>query len=100
MKTTKWTELKASRYSPEEIAARKAAAKAEAEAITLAQLREVAGKTQTEVAELIEQTQSELSRFERRDDRRLSTLRRYIEALGGELEVCAIVNGKRVLLDV
>lgn len=62
MKTTKWSELKASRYSPEEIAARKAAAKAEAEAVTLAQLRELAGKTQTEVAELIEQTQSERNR--------------------------------------
>ncbi len=96
----KWSEVKAERYSPEEIAARRAKAVKAAEEITLAALREAAGKTQSEVAELTEQTQGELSRFERRDDRRISTLRRYVEALGGELEVFAVVNGKRVALAV
>jgi hypothetical protein len=43
-------------------------------------------------------TQSELSRLESRGDHRISTLRRYVEALGGELEVAAIFGGRRVKL--
>ncbi|MFO0563842.1 MAG: helix-turn-helix transcriptional regulator [Polyangiales bacterium] len=96
----KWSEVKGSRLSPERVKAADAKGEALAAELTLAQLREAAGKTQIEVAELTEQTQGELSRFERRDDRRISTLRRYVEALGGELEVVAIVNGKRVPLAV
>jgi hypothetical protein len=42
--------------------------------------------------------QSELSKAERRADHRLSTLRRYVEALGGELEVFARFGSKRVRL--
>jgi hypothetical protein len=41
-------------------------------------------------------TQSELSRLEWRADLRLSTLRRYVEALGDELEISVVV-GKRKL---
>jgi len=44
-------------------------------------------KTQAEAARLAETTQSELSRLERRDDFRLSTLRRYVAGLGGSLEL-------------
>src|SRR5262249_29808802 len=44
-------------------------------------------KTQAQAARLAETTQSELSRLERRDDFRLSTLRRYIAGLGGSLEL-------------
>ncbi len=61
-------------------------------------LRELAGKSQAEVAELIRRTQDELSRTERRSDRRLSTLRKVVEALGGELEVVARVGSRRVRL--
>jgi hypothetical protein len=43
-------------------------------------------------------TQSELSRLESRGDHRISTLRRYVEALGGELEVTALFGGRRVKL--
>lgn len=96
----KWAEVKASRLSPERVEASERRAREKVAELTLAELREAAGKTQTELAELTEQTQGELSRFERRDDRRISTLRRYIEALGGELEVFAVVNGKRVPLAV
>lgn len=96
----KWSEVKASRLPPERVEAAERRASAKVAELTLAELREASGKTQTELAALTEQTQGELSRFERRDDRRISTLRRYVEALGGELEVVAIVNGKRVHLAV
>jgi len=55
--------------------------------LALRDLRKYASKTQIEAAQLAETTQSELSRLERRDDFRLSTLRRYVAALGGELEL-------------
>jgi hypothetical protein len=29
---------------------------------------------------------------------RISTVRRYVAALGGELEIVAVVDGKRILL--
>lgn len=43
-------------------------------------------------------TQPELSRLERASDVRLSTLRRYVKAMGGEIEVIAVVKGKRIAL--
>jgi hypothetical protein len=40
--------------------------------------------------------QSEVSRLERREDHHVSTLRKVVEALGGELEVSAVFGEKRV----
>lgn len=68
------------------------------EALTLAELRRLRGLTQVEAAAGAGMDQSELSKAERREDHRLSTLRRYVEALGGELEVFARFGSKRVRL--
>ena len=68
------------------------------EALTLAELRRLRGLTQVEAATGAGMDQSELSKAERREDHRLSTLRRYVEALGGELEVFARFGSKRVRL--
>ena len=61
-------------------------------------LREQLGKTQQEIAVLLERSQSQVSETERRRDVRLSTLRSYVEALGGELEVIATFGDKRIKL--
>ena len=61
-------------------------------------LRELLGKTQQEIAVLLERSQSQVSETERREDVRLSTLRSYVEALGGELEVVANFGDKRIKL--
>ena len=62
-------------------------------------LREGIGKSQVEIAEALGIDQGEVSRIERRRDIRLPTLRRYVEALGGALEVAAVFpDGARVLL--
>jgi predicted XRE-type DNA-binding protein len=61
-----------------EIAARQA---------TLRRLREARALTQSTLAELLEMDQSEVSRLERRSDMLLSTLKRFIEATGGELHL-------------
>jgi hypothetical protein len=43
-------------------------------------------------------TQPQLSRVEARRDHLTSTLRKYIRALGGRIEVVAIVKGTRIVL--
>lgn len=56
----------------------------------LAELRRNLGITQTELASRLRISQSDLSKLERRADWRLSTLRRYVTALGGDLRLTAI----------
>lgn len=69
---------------------------------SLAQLRQRAGKTQGDVARVLGISQSDVSKLERRDDVRVSTLRRYVAALGAELEVRVRLPGVRraVVLDI
>jgi len=97
MATHKWSEIK-ERMSPERKARVDAAVRHELLTMDLRELRREAGKTQAEVAEIAEMTQAELSKLERRDDHLISTLRRYVSALGGELEVVAVFDNKRIAL--
>jgi DNA-binding transcriptional regulator YiaG len=46
--------------------------------------------TQKDLAALLEIDQSEVSKIERRADMYVSTLSRFIEAMGGELEIRAV----------
>jgi hypothetical protein len=66
--------------------------------LNLRAVRELAGKTQTEVAASAGATQGEISTTERRSDHLVSTLRRYVTALGGELEIVARFGNKAVKL--
>ena len=59
------------------------------EGLPLADLRRARELSQTTLAEALEATQPEVSKIERRTDLYVSTLRRYIEAMGGELEIVA-----------
>ena len=54
---------------------------------TLRRLREARALTQSTMAELLEMDQSEVSRLERRTDMLLSTLKRFVEATGGEMHI-------------
>lgn len=63
-------------------------------------LREAAGKTQEEVALAADMAQSEISRVEQRDDMLLSTMRRYAEALGAELEIVAVTKTHRYRIEL
>lgn len=98
MKLHKWKDVQKEQLSAEEIAESKAWAKREAEAIELRALRKLAGKTQTEVAQVLETTQAQLSMLESRSDHRVSTLRRYVQALGGELELVAHFGPKSIAI--
>ncbi len=67
----------------------------------LRSLRAAIGKTQVDVSEATGIAQSEVSRIEGRDDALVSTLRRYVEALGGKLEiVAAFPLGHRITIDL
>lgn len=59
------------------------------EGLPLAGLRRAREFSQTTLAEALDATQPEVSKIERRADLYVSTLRRYIEAMGGELEIVA-----------
>ena len=58
-----------------------------AEPVTLAALRRDLGLTQAQVARRLRMTQSDVSKLERREDLRLSTLLAYARALGGRVQV-------------
>ena len=56
---------------------------------TLAQVRRARALAQAAIAELTGMNQSEVSKLERRSDMFISTLRKFIQATGGELHLVA-----------
>lgn len=73
----------------EQAAIRRRTAELIAEEATLRQLREARERSQTEIAGKLHVKQAAVSKLERRTDMYLSTLRGYIEAMGGTLEIVA-----------
>ena len=66
--------------------------------LTLKDVRVALGLTQAEVAKACEMTQGDYSKVERRNDWRLSTLRKIAHGLGGKLKLVLEVGGKEVEL--
>src|ERR1700739_2037222 len=77
------------------------AAKAAAlrEAMTLEELRKARSLSQGEVAEALMVNQPAVAKLEKRGDMHVSNLRRYIEALGGTLEITAHFADKTVVIN-
>lgn len=73
---------------------------AEIVAYNLAELRRAKAVTQVEIAGLLARGQSTVSAMEHSEDPKLSTLREYIEALGGRLEIAAVFEDERFELKV
>jgi DNA-binding XRE family transcriptional regulator len=61
-----------------------------AELATLKDLRQAMQKTQVDLAHSLNVGQDSISRLEKRSDMLLSTLRGYIEAMGGKLQLVAL----------
>lgn len=93
-----WKSVKVGRLAPQAVARVTSRAQEEVRALTLKELRQDLDVTQAELAQSADMTQSEMSRLESRADHRVSSLRRYVEALGGEIEITAIIGGRRVKL--
>jgi DNA-binding XRE family transcriptional regulator len=99
---TKETNVKHLREEINRSPARRARVDAEKRAIyehlALNELRRALSMTQEQVAQLLGITQESVSQIERRDEILLSTLNKYVQALGGKLEVTAVVGEQRVPL--
>lgn len=69
--------------------------------LTLKTIREATGKTQVLVADDAQMDQGDVSRLEGRiefDDCQIATLRRYVEALGGKLDLVAAFGDRRITI--
>jgi ribosome-binding protein aMBF1 (putative translation factor) len=67
---------------------------------TLAQVRQAVGLTQSQLAEELGISQGDVSKIERRDNLRLATLARFIEATGGHLRIVAVYGNTEVGLAI
>jgi DNA-binding XRE family transcriptional regulator len=85
----KWETLQA-RMSPDRREANRRAAEQMLAAMPLNELRNARNITQTHLAQLLSVTQASVSKMEKRTDMYVSTLRSFIQAMGGELEIKAI----------
>jgi transcriptional regulator with XRE-family HTH domain len=68
-------------------------------AFSLGQLRECRGMTQQELAEKLRLKQASVSGMERRGDIQISTLRRTVRALGGDLVVFGVFHDAKYLIN-
>jgi DNA-binding transcriptional regulator YiaG len=89
MATHKWKDIKNATMGPEAQERARLKTQAMLAEMHLADLRRARELTQEELAETLGIAQSEVSKVENRADVMLSTLRKYVHAAGGELEIVA-----------
>lgn len=103
-RTSTWKEITSSR--PDTPVRREAYERGSQEVVAeivahnLAELRKMRAVTQVELARQLGIAQPSLSGIERRAGVQLSTLRDYVEGLGGRLEISAIFDDVRVPLSL
>src|SRR3954454_23173358 len=68
-------------------------------AMPLDALRDAKQLTQVQIAQLLKISQGAVSKVERRSDMFVSTLRNYVRAIGGDLEIRAVFPDGDVLID-
>lgn len=84
-----WKQIRDELFTPEEQAAHDDEAKRIIEELPLAKLRKAREVTQKQIATVMEVGQPQITRIEKQTDMYVSTLRSYIEAMGGELDIRA-----------
>lgn len=89
MKTTRWKDLD-HKNSPDERAKVKREAVAELDKMGFAALRKAREQTQVELAEKLGINQASVSAIENNSDLLLSTLAKYVRALGGDVVIQAV----------
>lgn len=100
MKTQKWQDIERSKNDPKRAARVEERVQEQLLEMSLAELRRELGITQVDLAKGADVAQSQISAVENRDDLLVSTLRRHVRALGGDLEVIAVVGNRRIKLAV
>lgn len=94
----RWSDLKKEVFTQEKLEQLRQRVDKELLEMDLRELRIMAGKTQKECEKESKIVQSEISKLERRDDHLVSTLRRYVQALGGDLELVVHFGDKSIRL--
>jgi len=85
-RTRNFSDLRA-RMSPQRRARNEEAARQIMGEMLLAELRQQSGMTQRDLAAALGIKQPTLAQMEKQDDMQVSTLRRIVKALGGELDL-------------
>ncbi|MBY0322276.1 MAG: DUF4238 domain-containing protein [Reyranella sp.] len=85
-------------FSPERRARVAAKAAALREEMTLEELRKSRALSQEDIAASLSVRQPAVAKLEKRDDMHVSNLRRYVEALGGKLEISAHFDDAEVAI--
>jgi transcriptional regulator with XRE-family HTH domain len=98
MMARKWRDIRGT-FSPEVEARIAQEVKDGARGMTLYRLRQARGLTQVNLAKVLDVNQGAVSRMEKRADMYVSTLRSYIQAMGGQLQVKAIFPEGEVEID-
>jgi len=86
---TKWRDIRKTLSPEAEERIRQSIAEAPG-IMTLYQLREARNLTQVRLAKVLQVNQGAVSRMEKRTDMYVSTLRNFIQAMGGQLQVKAV----------
>ncbi len=89
MMAHKWKAIRGE-FTPEREARIRQHVKEAVTVMTLHQLREARSLTQVSLAKVLNVNQGAVSKMEKRTDMYVSTLRSYIKAMGGDLEIKAV----------
>ena len=68
-------------------------------AMPMDELRQARSLTQAQLAEILNVSQGAVSKVERRTDMYISTLRSYVRAMGGDVEIRAIFPEGEVIIE-
>lgn len=95
----KWRDLK-KRMSPAAQARVDARVRETLASMPLAEIRRAIGMTQADIAERLDVSQGSVSKVENAADMYLTTLRKYVAALGGELRLTATFpDGRQIEIE-
>lgn len=90
----KWTDLKNQMSAPAR-ARVDARVRQTLASMPLSEIRRAIGMTRADLAQRIDQGQGSVSKIENAADMYLTTLRKYVEALGGQLHLTAVFSDGR-----
>jgi DNA-binding XRE family transcriptional regulator len=94
----KWSDVRRT-LSPEQEEETRQYVKSVVETVSLNQLREARSLTQASLASILGVNQGSVSKMEKRTDMYVSTLRSFIQAMGGQLQIKAVFPEGEVQID-
>jgi len=94
----KWADVRG-KFSDEDEAELQQRYEEEVKKLSLHQVRQARNLTQVNLATVLNVNQGSVSKLEKRADMYVSTLRSYIQAMGGELQIKAIFPDGEVQID-